>query len=118
VFWAIIIGRREAQIAFPEAMQVSLLIRNGKEDSNNHRGRFDIIADILDASLGGVKKTHLMYHCNLSFRQLKIYSHFLLSQGFLRIIIGEDSNNNGTFEVTDKGREFLKAYRGLKSLMQ
>jgi len=111
-------GRREAQIAFLRAIQVSLLIRSAKEDSNNHRGRFDIIADILDASLGGVKKTHLMYHCNLSFRQLKIYSHFLLNQGFLRIIIEEEGNNGRSFGVTDKGKEFLKAYKGLKSLMQ
>ena len=99
-------------------MQVSLLIHDGREDSGNHRGRLDIIADILDASLGGVRKTHLMYHCNLSFRQLKSYSHFLLSQGFLRIISEKDGNNNGSFEITDKGKEFLRAYRGLKSLMQ
>jgi predicted transcriptional regulator len=99
-------------------MRVSLLIRNGKRSGNNHRGSLDIIADILDASRGGVKRTYLMYQCNLSFRQLKSYSHFLVKQGFLRSIIREDGSKNRSFEVTDKGKEFLKAYVSLKSLMQ
>ena len=99
-------------------MWVNLLIRNAEDASNNHRGRLDIIADILNASVGGAKKTHLMYHCNLSFKQLKSYSHFLLKQGFLRTVNHENGSEDGFFEVTDKGRRFLKAYRGLKSLMQ
>jgi predicted transcriptional regulator len=99
-------------------MWVSLLIRNEKQVSNKHRGRLDIIADILNVSMGGVKKTHLMYNCNLSFRQLKSYSHFLLRLGFLRIVAQGDGSNNGSLEVTDKGKEFLRVYRGLKSLMQ
>jgi predicted transcriptional regulator len=96
---------------------VSLLIRSGRQESKNHRGRFDIIADILDAADGGSKRTYLMYQCNLSFRQLKSYSHFLVRQGFLRVIIRDDSTKNNSLEVTDKGREFLRAYAGLKSLM-
>ncbi|MCJ7423921.1 hypothetical protein MUP01_06590 [Candidatus Bathyarchaeota archaeon] len=93
-------------------------MRNGKRDSNNHRGRLDIIADILGASRGGVKKTHLMYHCNLSFIQLKLYSHFLLKQGLLHTIKHENEANEGSVEVTDKGKDFLRAYKSLKSLMQ
>jgi predicted transcriptional regulator len=99
-------------------MRVSLLIKNGKREGNNHRGRLDIIADILGASRGGVKRTYLMYQCNLSFRQLKFYSHFLVKQGLLRTIIRDGGSKNGSFEVTDKGKDFLKAYAGLKSLMQ
>jgi predicted transcriptional regulator len=30
----------------------------------------------------------------------------------------EDGSKSGSFEVTEKGREFLKAYEGLKLLMQ
>jgi predicted transcriptional regulator len=78
----------------------------------------DIIADILDASRGGAKRTHLMYQCNLSFRQLKNYSHFLLKTGFLRIVTKEKESVSGAYEVTEKGKKFLQAYRGLKSLMQ
>jgi predicted transcriptional regulator len=94
------------------------LICNEKREGNSHRGRFDIIADILGASRGGAKKTYLMYQCNLSFRQLESYSCFLLKQGILRLVAREDGSRSGSFEVTDKGRDFLRAYEGLKSLMQ
>jgi len=87
-------------------------------DTNNHRGNFDIIADILDASHGGVKKTYLMYRCNLSFKQLKNYSHFLLDIGLLHIITIKEQSEDRLFELTPKGREFLRAYRGLKDLMR
>jgi predicted transcriptional regulator len=86
--------------------------------ANSHRGNFDIIADILDASYGGAKKTYLMYRCNLSFRQLKSYSLFLLENGLLRLNGQASSSETGKFEVTEKGREFLKAYKGLKALMK
>jgi predicted transcriptional regulator len=88
------------------------------QDTGNHRGNFDIMADILDASHGGVKKTYLMYRCNLSFKQLKNYSHFLLDNGLLHIVTIKDQSENRLFELTPKGREFLRAYRGLKDLMR
>jgi predicted transcriptional regulator len=97
---------------------VHLLIEEEKTVVNNHRGRFDIIADILDASGGGAKRTYLMYHCNLSFSQLKQYSHFLLSKGLMRVVVQNQSSSSGLFEATDKGKEFLRAYRGLKALMR
>jgi predicted transcriptional regulator len=95
------------------------LIDNKNNASNNHRGNLDIIAAILDASFGGVKKTYLMYRCNLSFKQLKNYSSFLLSNGLLQLVREEENeNNSGLFDITEKGREFLRAYKGLKALMK
>ena len=96
---------------------MNLLIKNGERKGNSHRGHFDIIADILDASRGGAKRTYLMNQCNLSFSQLKLYSHFLVEQGFLRVMVRNDGSKNQAFEVTEKGREFLRAYGGLISLM-
>lgn len=93
------------------------MVVSKNNDSNNHRGNLDIIADILDASHGGVKKTFLMYRCNLSFKQLKNYSHFLLGNGLLHIVAEEESVNR-LFQLTPKGKEFLRAYRGLKALME
>lgn len=87
-------------------------------ESGSHRGNFDIIADILDASHGGVKKTYLMYRCNLSFKQLKNYSHFLLDSGLLGLVIHDGHSEDRFFELTSKGREFLRAYKGLKDLMK
>jgi predicted transcriptional regulator len=97
---------------------VSLLIKPEESVCNNHRSNFDIIADILDASYGGAKKTNLMYRCNLSFKQLKGYSRFLLENGLLRLNGRTRENETVMFEVTEKGREFLKAYKGLKALMK
>lgn len=90
---------------------------DSKKQSGSHRGRFDIIADMLDASFGGVRKTHLMYRCNLSFKQLKRYLGFLLNKKLLHSVGDDEGSNPGLFEITDKGKEFLKAYKGLKNLM-
>jgi predicted transcriptional regulator len=76
------------------------------------------MADILDASHGGVKKTYLMYRCNLSFKQMKCYSYFMLNSGLLRMIVEEAESDPALYEVTEKGREFLRAFKGLKSLMK
>jgi predicted transcriptional regulator len=96
----------------------NLLIRTENKVSNNHRGNLDIIADILNACRGGVKKSYLMYRCNLSFKQLKHYSRFLLINGLIRLNLQETEYNGGLYEPTEKGRQFLKAYKGLKALMQ
>ncbi len=98
---------------------VNLVIEPERRVSGNHRGDFDIIADILDASCGGAKKTNLMYRCNLSFKQLKSYSSFLLGNGMLHLNGAHaGSSDYVTFEATEKGRKFLRAYRGLKALMK
>jgi predicted transcriptional regulator len=94
------------------------LIENRNVTSNSHRGNLDIIADILDASHAKVKKTYLMYRCNLSFKQLKNYSHFLIDSGLLLMIKAQERNDGSLFEVTPKGKEFLRAYRGLKALIE
>ena len=94
------------------------LIEVGKNISNGHRGNFAIIADILSASHRGVKKTYLMYRCNLSFKQMKSYSRFLIDTGLLQLNIGGANGDGGLFEVTVKGKNFLKAYESLISLMK
>ena len=79
-----------------------------------HRGRMDIIAGILRVSKGGARKTHIMYRCNLSFRQLKAYFDFLTNSG----LVGEISKSGSSiFETTDKGATFLQAYDALKVLL-
>jgi len=94
-----------------------LLASPKKQSSSSHRGRLDIIADILGASFGGVRKTYLMYRCNLSFKQLKFYLEFLLHKKLLQIVSDNKTSNPGLFKTTGKGKKFLEAYKGLKSLM-
>jgi predicted transcriptional regulator len=96
---------------------VSLLVQSRK-GSNNHRGRFDIIADILEASCCETRKTYLMYRCNMSFKQLKYYLEFLVRKDLLFMVSGDFSLNSGLFKTTDKGKEFLRAYKGLKALVK
>jgi len=86
--------------------------------SRTHRGSLDIVADMLNASHGGVKKTYLMYRCNLSFKQLNHYLDFMLKKKLLCAVALVGDSNPGLFEVTDKGRKFLKTYKNLKALMK
>lgn len=96
---------------------MSFLVQVRRRVSISHRGHLDIIADILNASGGGVRKTYLMYRCNLSFRQLKLYSIFLMNRGLICMNRQEEDAPHGRFEVTDKGKQFLKAYKSLMALM-
>jgi predicted transcriptional regulator len=107
--------RRELQTREKSAFPVTCLIET--KSGNSHRGNLDIIADMLDASHGGVKKTCLMYRCNLSFRQLKYYSVFLVRSGLLRTVNKVAESDAELYQVTEKGKRFLKAYKGLKKLM-
>jgi predicted transcriptional regulator len=49
---------------------------------------------------------------------MKSYSYFLVRQGFLRVAVEQHNSNNGSFEATAKGKQYLKVYKSLKSLMQ
>jgi len=85
-----------------------------------HRSRFDIIATVLlAANDGGARKTHIMYKCNLSFKQLHSYLRFLVEMELLKAIkepLGT-VENSVRFETTRKGREFIKAYKNLNVLL-
>lgn len=75
------------------------------------------MANILEASYNGTKKTYLMYHCNLSFRQLKNYLYFMLNKKLLFKVSDDGNPHRDLFKITDKGRRFLKAYENLRALM-
>jgi len=83
-----------------------------------HRSRIDIMANVLRAAVGGAKKTHIMYKCNLSFRQLQVYLDLLVDRGLLKKI-SESGKSEGArfFETTKKGRAFLEAYRNIRVLL-
>jgi len=86
--------------------------------TSSHRSRIDIIADILDAADEGARKTHIMYRCNLSFKQLETYLDLLLNRGLLKRVPEEGKNNYmRSFKVTDKGQILLQAYQSLKALL-
>lgn len=94
-----------------------VLVQSASEVKSSHRGRFDIIANILSSAVGGVRKTAIMYKCNLSFRQLETYLGFLLNKGLLRMFTKRESAASQFFETTSRGLDFLRAYRNLAALM-
>jgi predicted transcriptional regulator len=118
VFSLVFFGRRGALAAFLRDELVGLLAQTKRRIGNSNRGCLDITADILEASYGGVRKTYLMYRCNMSFRQLKNYLDFLLGKELLCMVAGDVNPNRGLFEITGKGKEFLKTYKGLKALVK
>ena len=81
------------------------------------RSDIDIIANILVEANKGTKKTHILYKCNLSHKQLQAYMRILHDLGFLASYTNNDGSKMKYFRTTPKGSEFLEAYRILKSLM-
>ena len=84
----------------------------------SHRSQIDIVADVLRETVGGAKKTQIMYGCNLSFRQLQIYLSLLLERGLLRKVSEEEKGRDPRFfKATSKGKNLLRAYDRLKELV-
>jgi len=73
------------------------------------RSSFDIIAEILETSKNGAKKTRIMYACGLSYKFVQKYLELLLETGLLRI--------GNSYHTTDKGMGFLRKYQTLTLLM-
>jgi predicted transcriptional regulator len=78
------------------------------------RGRFDLMASILTVAKDESKQTRIMYKCNLSYRQLKVYMSFLSNRGLLELDeIERGRSKVRFFKTTDKGLTFLEAYKDL-----
>jgi len=93
-------------------------IRKTLQLSKQHRRtHLDITADILRASVSGIRKTRLMYRCNLNFLRLEKYLSLLLQKDLLRSVVAKKSFSENLFETTRKGKEFLKTYRSLEVLL-
>ena len=78
-----------------------------------HRSRIDIIAQILDTAEHGAKKTHIMYQCNLSYRQLTGYLTLLNDMQLLT----RNQKAPSTYQATQKGKNFTKAYKNMKAIL-
>jgi predicted transcriptional regulator len=82
--------------------------------TENNRGKLEIMADVVNLSTSGIKKTHIMYKANLSYDQINRYLRELLKLGFIEIAIEE-----GTviYRATEKGRLFLHYYNMMRKTM-
>lgn len=86
------------------------------------RGRIDIMATILDEvrlSAEGLRKTRLMYRCNLSFKQLKVYLKLLEDKKFLRVASANGGNGDvKVYRITEEGKSFLTTYNQLRDRLR
>jgi predicted transcriptional regulator len=62
--------------------------------------------EILNLSLKGLKKTHVMYKANLSHNQLEKFLKILTEKKLL-------TKENNRYITTEKGREFITNFREL-----
>ena len=86
-----------------------------ERDRIKNRSKLDIIYDILVSATGGVKKTHIMSHANLSSEQMNYYFNTLLSHSLLNA--EKDSEDNLVYKTTHKGVRFLHCCAQIKSLI-
>jgi predicted transcriptional regulator len=80
----------------------------------NNRGKIEIMADILNLSTVGIKKTHIMYRANLSYEQILYYLGELQEKGLLEQRMEDGVTIYGT---TEKGRDFLGHFSRMSELM-
>jgi len=80
------------------------------------RSRVDIIACILEHSNRTSRKTRLIYRCNLSLSQFKMYETCLIDAGLLTKT--RSKNNIEIYETTEKGKRFLKDYEKIKETLE
>jgi len=83
--------------------------------SSERRTHLDVIASILDACQYWTKKTHVMFQCNMSYKQLTDYLDMLLKANLLII---ENDRQSPLLRVSSKGEDFLKAYNSIKTMME
>lgn len=73
------------------------------------RSFFEIIAEILEAAKNGAKKTRIKRSCNLPYGMAEEFLIYLLETDLLR--------EGNSFHTTEKGMQFLQAYRALDLLL-
>jgi len=79
-----------------------------------YRKRFQILADILDVTKLGARKTRILRGANLSYDMMERYLAEAIEIGFVQF-------NGGCYKATEKGRDFLSRYRdfcGLSSRLE
>lgn len=86
----------------------------------NPRSRWEIIYDILEETSeaenrgeGKAKKTRIMHGAYLDWRNFQRHFDFLMEQGFIDCIKGEDC-----YCLTEKGRDLLNQLKDLWNMIQ
>jgi len=83
------------------------MIRN---TSSQRRSNLQIVAEILRTAKKGAKKTRIVYGANLNFKMLNEYLAKLEAAGLIK----HSEDNGGLIHTTEKGKEYLEWFRGLR----
>ena len=83
--------------------------------NSERRTQLKIIASILDACCYRTSKTHVMYQCNMSSKQLEVYLDVILKANLLLV---ENDCRSLRFRVSGKGKDFLKAYSSMMTILE
>ncbi|RLI88934.1 MAG: transcriptional regulator [Archaeoglobales archaeon] len=75
------------------------------------RGKWEIIASILEALEKGGSKTRIQYNSYLNYKSFKKYFDLLLAEGFVE-------KSNPEYKLTEKGKRLLEKLRELNSEFQ
>ena len=78
------------------------------------RDQLSIIANILENTREGARKTKIMHTVNLSFVQLNDYLTFLIDNGLIHL---SNVGKKEVFIATIKGTLFAQMYRELTSMI-
>lgn len=79
------------------------------------RSGYEIMMDILEASMNGANKTKIVYSAYLNFKQANQYIGHLKEVELLR------ENRNGRkiiYQTTEKGKEVLSKYKDLENVIE
>ena len=76
----------------------------------------EIIYSILEASMKGALKTHVMFKCNLNSKQLQLYLQFLVDKSLLeRYRLPQSMKIQ--YKTSELGRRYTQAYETLLGLV-
>jgi len=73
------------------------------------------MAEILTETRTRLKKTRIMYKCNLNYKKLELYIKMLLEKKLLAR--KTDEKGREKFVTTTKGNNFVKNFQNLQALM-
>ena len=82
--------------------------------SDRNRSRFEILAEILRDLRVPIRWTNVMSHCNISSKQSGQYLSLLRSGDLIR---QDATARKVTYQRTEAGREFLKQYNKIVTLL-
>ncbi len=84
------------------------------ELGSKNRSRIDIYFDILTAARQSVRKTHIMYRSNISYKQLDKYLDILIECDLIK----EESEDGATvYNVTNRGLTFIGLFENLSEYL-